>query len=46
MAADPAGRALLAEGLMTGFVHVRDEDYDPIRAMVRRAKDAGFQTIR
>jgi phosphonate transport system substrate-binding protein len=46
MSADPAGRALLAEGRMTGFVRVRDEDYDPIRAMIRRAEAAGFLTIR
>jgi hypothetical protein len=31
---------------MMGFVRVRDEDYDTIRAMVRRATDAGFLTIR
>jgi phosphonate transport system substrate-binding protein len=46
MAADREGRAILAEGRMMGFVRVRDEDYDTIRAMVRRATDAGFLTIR
>ena len=42
MPADTAGRAILAEGRMTGFVPVRDADYDPIRAMVRRAEAAGL----
>ena len=46
MSADPAGRAVLANGRMMSFVQVRDEDYDPIRAMVRRAEAAGFFTIR
>jgi phosphonate transport system substrate-binding protein len=45
MAADPAGRAVLADGRMTGFVPVRDADYDPIRAMVQRAAAAGFLTL-
>ena len=40
MSADPVGRAVLAEGRMTGFVPVRDADYDPIRAMARRAEAA------
>jgi ABC-type phosphate/phosphonate transport system substrate-binding protein len=46
MSADPAGRVVLAEGQMTGFVPVRDADYDPIRAMVRRAAAAGYLTLR
>jgi ABC-type phosphate/phosphonate transport system substrate-binding protein len=46
MAADPAGRAVLAQGRMSGFVPVRDADYDPIRAMLRRAESAGFLTLR
>jgi phosphonate transport system substrate-binding protein len=46
MSADPAGRLVLAEGRMTRFVRVRDTDYDPIRAMVRRAEAAGFLAIR
>ncbi len=46
MSADPAGRAILADARMTGFVPVRDADYDPIRAMVRRAEAAGFLTLR
>jgi len=46
MSADPAGRAVLAEGRMTGFVPVRDTDYDPIREMARRAEAAGFLTLR
>ena len=45
MAADPVGRAVLAEGRMTGFVPVRDADYDPIRAMARRAEAVGFLTL-
>ena len=45
MAADPAGRALLAEGRVAGFVPVQDADYDPIRAMARRAEAAGFLTL-
>jgi phosphonate transport system substrate-binding protein len=46
MSADPAGRAILADGRMAGFVPMRDADYDPIRAMVRRAEAAGFLTLR
>ena len=46
MSADPAGRAVLAEGRMAGFVPVRDADYDPIREMARRAEAAGFLTLR
>jgi phosphonate transport system substrate-binding protein len=46
MSGDAAGRAILADGRMTGFVPVRDADYDPIRAMVRRAEAAGFLTLR
>jgi ABC-type phosphate/phosphonate transport system substrate-binding protein len=45
MSADPAGRVVLAEGRMAGFVPVRDADYDPIRAMVQRAEAAGFLTL-
>ena len=45
MSADPEGRAVLAEGRMTGFVPVQDADYDPIRAMARRAEAAGFLTL-
>jgi ABC-type phosphate/phosphonate transport system substrate-binding protein len=41
MPTDPPGRAVLAYGRMTSFVPVRDADYDPIRAMVRRAEAAG-----
>lgn len=43
---DPAGRDILAEGLLARFVPVRDTDYDPIRAMVRAAESAGFLTLR
>ncbi len=46
MAADAAGRAILAEGRIARFVPVRDADYDPIRAMARRAETAGFLTLR
>jgi phosphonate transport system substrate-binding protein len=46
MSGDAAGRAILAEGRMVGFVPVRDADYDPIRAMVRRAEAAGFLILR
>jgi phosphonate transport system substrate-binding protein len=46
MSADATGRAILADGRMAGFVPVRDADYDPIRAMVRRAEAAGFLTLR
>ena len=46
MAEDPAAREILAEGRMAGFAPVRDADYDPIRAMVRRAEAAGFLTLR
>ena len=46
MSADPAGRVVLAEGRMAGFVPVRDADYDPIREMARRAEAAGFLTLR
>jgi phosphonate transport system substrate-binding protein len=46
MSADPAGRAVLAEGRMARFVPVRDADYDPIRAMARQAEAAGFLTLR
>lgn len=46
MSADRTGRGVLAEGRMAGFVPVRDADYDPIRAMARRAEAAGFLTLR
>jgi ABC-type phosphate/phosphonate transport system substrate-binding protein len=46
MAADPAGRAVLTTGRMAGFVRVEDADYDPIRAMARRADMVGFLTLR
>jgi ABC-type phosphate/phosphonate transport system substrate-binding protein len=46
MGADPAGRAVLAAGRMTRFVPVADADYDPIRAMARRAEATGFLTLR
>jgi phosphonate transport system substrate-binding protein len=45
MAADTAGRTILADGRLAGFVPVEDADYDPIRAMARRATVAGFLTL-
>jgi phosphonate transport system substrate-binding protein len=42
---DAEGRAVLAEGLLACFVPVADADYDPIRATVRRAVQAGFLTL-
>jgi phosphonate transport system substrate-binding protein len=45
MRADPAGRPILDQGRLTGFVPGQDADYDPIRAMVRRAEAAGFLTL-
>ena len=42
---DPEGRAILADGLIARFVPVADADYDPIRAMIRRAEAAGFLTL-
>jgi ABC-type phosphate/phosphonate transport system substrate-binding protein len=46
MSADTAARDILAAGQLAGFVPVRDADYDPVRAMVRRAEAAGFLTLR
>ncbi len=46
MRIDPEGRAVLAAGRVAGFVPVEDADYDPIRAMARRAEAAGFLTLR
>lgn len=43
---DPAGRAILAEGLMERFVAVEDSDYHPVREMARRAEAAGFLSLR
>jgi phosphonate transport system substrate-binding protein len=43
---DAEGGAILAGGLIARFVPVTDADYDPIRALVRRAEEAGFLTIR
>ena len=43
---DGDGRAILSDGLIARFATVRDADYDPIRAMVRRAETAGFMTLR
>jgi phosphonate transport system substrate-binding protein len=43
---DGDGQAILREGLIARFVTVSDADYDPIRAMVRRAETAGFLILR
>jgi ABC-type phosphate/phosphonate transport system substrate-binding protein len=43
---DPDGRAILTGGLIDRFVPVQDADYDPIRAMLRRADAAGFHVLR
>lgn len=43
---EPDGRAILAGGLIARFVRVQDGDYDPIRAMVRRAQTTGFLALR
>jgi phosphonate transport system substrate-binding protein len=40
------GRGILNDGLIARFVRVRDADYDPIRAMVARAVEAGFMELR
>jgi phosphonate transport system substrate-binding protein len=39
----PAGRAVLARGLLARFVDVRDRDYDPIRAVARAVDAAGLR---
>ena len=40
---DPEGEALLKSGLIARYVAVTDEDYDPIRAMARLAKDISLE---
>jgi phosphonate transport system substrate-binding protein len=45
MADDPAGRHILAAGRLARFVPVEDAHYDPIRAMVRRARAASFLAL-
>ena len=42
---DGEGLAILRDGRIARFVSVRDADYDTIRAMVRRARTAGFLTL-
>jgi phosphonate transport system substrate-binding protein len=46
MALEADGRAILADGGIARFVSVEDADYEPIREMVRRARAAGFLTLR
>ena len=36
------GRAILAKGFLSHFVEVRDEDYNPIRAMAQQAEAVTF----
>lgn len=43
---EPEAQAILADGLIARFDPVGDADYDPIREMVRRARAAGFLTLR
>jgi len=43
---DPQGRTILDHALLDRFAPVTDKDYDPIRAMEKRAKDAGFMVIK
>lgn len=43
---DPRGRQILDKALVARFVAVTDKDYDPLRAMDKRAKDAGFLVIK
>jgi phosphonate transport system substrate-binding protein len=42
---DPDGRAILGDGLLARFVSVENADYDPIRALVSRARAARFLTL-
>jgi ABC-type phosphate/phosphonate transport system substrate-binding protein len=39
---DEEGRAVLRLGHLARFATVRDEDYDPIRHMARRAQDVSL----
>jgi phosphonate transport system substrate-binding protein len=43
---DARGRRILDKALVERFVSVSDKDYDPVRAMERRAKEAGFLVIK
>jgi phosphonate transport system substrate-binding protein len=43
---DPQGRKILDRALVERFVTVTYEDYEPVRAMQKRAKDADFMVIK
>jgi phosphonate transport system substrate-binding protein len=43
---DEQGRRILDEALVDRFVAVTDADYDPLRAMSKRAEDSGFMVIK
>jgi phosphonate transport system substrate-binding protein len=43
MHTDPEGQALLSAGLISHFVQVSDQDYDPIRRMARLASQVSFE---
>jgi phosphonate transport system substrate-binding protein len=45
MHADAEGRVVLEAGLVARFAEVGDADYEPVRAMVRRARAAGFLAL-
>ena len=45
MHGDAEGRDVLAVGLVGRFAEAGDADYDPVRAMVGRARAAGFLTL-
>jgi phosphonate transport system substrate-binding protein len=43
---DPRGRQILDKVLLERFAVVTNQDYEPVRAMEKRAKDAGFMVIK
>jgi phosphonate transport system substrate-binding protein len=43
---DPRGRRILDEASLERFVTITYHDYEPVRAMQKRAKDAGFLVIK
>jgi len=45
MHTDAEGRVVLHAGLVARFAEIGDADYDPVRAMVDRARAAGFLTL-
>jgi phosphonate transport system substrate-binding protein len=46
LAADPAGRAVLGDGLIDRYVPAEDCTYEPIRDMLHAAERTGFLEIR